>query len=92
MAERRDDPEWTSILYPVYAKSCTLANKANEGFCEENGWSILQAGLLAETGNIDDALEQVSAIRDEVFISDGACGNSLTNTLWFISTRRSKQA
>ena len=88
VAERRDDPEWSNILYPVYAKSCKAADDANNGFCEDNGWSIVQAGLLAETGEIDDALEMAAEIPAKVFISEGACGNSLSNTLWFISTRK----
>ena len=50
VAERRDDPEWSKLLYPLYAESCKAANKANDGFCEDNGWSIVQAAVLAETG------------------------------------------
>lgn len=88
VSERRDDPEWANILYPIYAKSCTVANKENDNFCEDNGWSIVQAGLLAETGKIDEALEMAAEVPTEVFISDGACGESLSNTLWFISTRK----
>ena len=88
VAERRDDPEWSEILYPVYAESCETANKANSGFCEKNGWSIVQAGLLAETGQVEEALELASKIPEKVFISEGGDGNSLTNTIWFISTRK----
>mmetsp|Transcript_20014 Transcript_20014/g.37971 ORF Transcript_20014/g.37971 Transcript_20014/m.37971 type:complete len:1122 (-) Transcript_20014:162-3527(-) len=88
VAERRDDPEWVEILYPIYADACEAANKANDGFCDDNGWSIVQAGLLAEIGRIDDALEMTAQVPDEVFLSDGACGNSRTNTIWFVSTRK----
>lgn len=88
VAERRDDPEWSKILYPVYAKSCESANKANSGMCEKNGWSIAQAGLLAETGQISEALELASKIPEKVFTSLGGDGHSLTNTIWFISTRK----
>lgn len=88
VSERRDDPEWSKILYPVYAKSCKKANEEHDNFCEDNGWSILQAGVLAETGEIDGALELASEVPDEVYASDGGCGNSLSNTLWFISTRK----
>jgi hypothetical protein len=59
----------------------------NDGFCDDNGWSIVQAAVLAETGEIDGALKVASEIPASVFVSEGACGNSLTNTLWFISTR-----
>lgn len=88
VAERRDDPEWSNILYPVYAKSCKTADEANDGFCTDNGWSIAQAGLLAETGEIDDALEMAAEISAKIYKSDGACGHSLSNTLWFIATRK----
>jgi len=88
VAERRDDPEWANILYPFYAESCKKANEGSNGLCEDNGWSILQAGLLAETGEIEEALELASDVPDDVYLTDGGCGNSLSNTLWFISTRR----
>ena len=88
VAEQRDDPQWSKLLYPAFAESCKTANKANDGFCEDNGWSIVQAGLLAETGEIDDALELAQEVPSKVYLSDGACGHSLTNTLWFIATRK----
>ncbi|KAL3793171.1 hypothetical protein ACHAW5_000368 [Stephanodiscus triporus] len=88
VAERRDDPVWSKIMYPVYAESCKSANEAHDGFCEKNGWSIFEPALLAEIGKIDDALNMALEIPTDVFISEGACGNSLANTLWFISTRK----
>jgi len=88
VSERRDDPKWSKVVYPVYAESCKSSNEAHDGFCEKNGWSIFEGALLAEIGRIDDALEFALKIPSEVFISQGACGNSLTNTLWFISTRK----
>ena len=88
VAERRDNPEWSKIMYPLYAESCKSANEAHDGFCKKNGWSIFEGALLAEIGEIDDAIEFALEIPPEVFISQGACGNSLTNTLWFISTRK----
>ena len=92
IAERRDDPEWSRELYPIYAESCQVANEENDGFCDDNGWSIIQSAVLAETGEMDDALKMASAIPASVFVSQGACGNSLTNTLWFISTRKQVSA
>ena len=83
VSESRDDPEWAKILYPKYKESCEAVPK----FCEENGWSILQACLYAETGNVDEALQQLKSIPDHVFDSQGGIGNSITNTIWFISTR-----
>ena len=72
----------------MYADACEDANEGqDEGFCEDNGWSIVQAGLLAETGQIEEALDLAANIPD-IWNSDGACGNSRTNTIWFISTRK----
>jgi len=113
VAERRDNPEWSKLLYPTYAKSCQVANEENNGFCKDNGWSIVQVrcfsdampqvsvpGPIAEvqfrldvveveeTGEIEDALEMASEIPEYIYASDGACGNSLSNTLWFIATRK----
>lgn len=34
IAEARDDPEWASILYPKYDKSCS----SEKQFCVDNGW------------------------------------------------------
>ncbi|KAL7437974.1 hypothetical protein ACHAXM_005924 [Skeletonema potamos] len=91
VAQRRDDPEWTRELYPVYAESCETAdmgNDQNSGFCVKNGWSVVQAGLLAETGKIDEAISMAKGIPKKVYSSEGASGHSATNTLWFISTRK----
>jgi len=72
----------------VYADACEDANEGQGGrFCEDNGWSIVQAGLLAETGQIEEALDLAANIPD-IWKSDGACGNSMTNTIWFIATRK----
>jgi len=84
VAERRDDPEWAAELYPMYKKSCQEAGK----FCVDNGWSILQAGLLATAGDRKSALDQALAVPTKVFASLGGVGNSLTNTIWYISTRK----
>mmetsp|Transcript_19302 Transcript_19302/g.47724 ORF Transcript_19302/g.47724 Transcript_19302/m.47724 type:complete len:898 (+) Transcript_19302:60-2753(+) len=83
VGELRDDPEWAAILYPKYEKSCTAAGK----FCTENGWDIIQAGLCATAGNMEEALDQAMALSQESFTSDGGSGNSLSNTIWYIATR-----
>lgn len=84
VAELRDDAEWAAQLYPMYKEACDYAGD----FCYDNGWSILQAGLCAEAGDQKDATEQAMAIPAKVFSSQGGNGNSLTNTLWFIATRK----
>lgn len=84
VAERRDAPEWAAELYPMYEKSCKEAGD----FCVDNGWSILQAGLLATAGDRKAALKQALVIPDKVFQSQGGLGNSLSNTIWYIATRK----
>jgi endoglucanase Acf2 len=84
VAEIRDDPEWAAVVYPLYDESCQSAGK----FCIDNGWSIIQAGLRATAGNREDALEQALSVPEKVFASLGGVGNSLTNTIWYISTRK----
>jgi endoglucanase Acf2 len=84
VTETRDDIDWANELYPLYDKACADAGD----FCEENGWSILQAGLLATTGNYTDAVEQAMAVPSEVFSTDGGVGNSMSNTIWYIATRK----
>ena len=83
-AEQRDVPEWASIVYPLYKESCEEAGD----FCVENGWSILQAGLLATTGDRDSAMKQALMVPDTVFDSQGGLGNSRSNLIWYISTRK----
>ena len=85
IAEYRDDPEWAAELYPLYKESCETAGD----FCTDNGWSILQAGLLATTGSHEEAIDQALDVPKKVFATDGGVGNSLSNTLWFIATRKS---
>eukprot|EP00534_Pseudo-nitzschia_fraudulenta_P008314 CAMPEP_0201142448 /NCGR_PEP_ID=MMETSP0851-20130426/4120_1 /ASSEMBLY_ACC=CAM_ASM_000631 /TAXON_ID=183588 /ORGANISM="Pseudo-nitzschia fraudulenta, Strain WWA7" /LENGTH=1007 /DNA_ID=CAMNT_0047416093 /DNA_START=86 /DNA_END=3106 /DNA_ORIENTATION=- len=77
-AETRDDVGWATELYPLYDKACKEAGD----FCEKNGWSILQAGLLATTGNHTDAVDQARAVPKEVFETEGGVGNSMSNTIW----------
>jgi endo-1,3(4)-beta-glucanase len=85
VTERRDDPEWAALLYPQYQKACEDAGD----FCVENGWSILQAGLLATAGDPEGALQQALEVPDFVFETQGGMGNSRTNTIWYIATRKS---
>ena len=84
VVELRDDPEWANILYPQYQQACHNAGD----FCIENGWSILQAGLLATAGDRYGALQQALQVHDFVFETEGGMGNSRTNTIWFVATRK----
>jgi endoglucanase Acf2 len=85
IAEQRDDPTWAAILYPKYNQSCVEAGD----FCIDNGWTILQAGLCATAGDKQEALKQALAVPSKVFDSQGGMGNSLSNTIWYIATRKS---
>ena len=102
VAETRDDIDWATMMYPKYDKACKDAGD----FCIDNGWSILQAGLLAtsmptnttntSTGTSSEdtkdthseALKQALAVPHKVFKTDGGVGNSLSNTIWYIATRK----
>ena len=88
VAERRDDPEWAAVLYPKYKEACEDAGD----FCVENGWSILQAGLLATSGDKKAALKQALAVPSFVFETQGGMGNSLSNTIWYVATRKDVSA
>lgn len=46
------------------------------------------SGLLATAGDSKNALRKAFEIPDAVFESQGGEGHSLTNTLWYIATRR----
>ena len=48
----------------------------------------MELGLLATAGKPEEALKQVLEIPSKVFETEGANGNSLTNTIWFVSTRK----
>ena len=80
VAEQRDDPEWATIVYPLYEDGCEEAGD----FCVDNGWSILQAGLLATTGDREGAMEQALKVPADVFESQGGMGNTLSNLIWYI--------
>ena len=87
VTETRDNVEWARQLYPLYDEACKDAGD----FCVDNGWSILQAGLLATAGGstvngtnsntVDAAVEQAMAVPEKVFSTDGGVGNSMTNTI-----------
>ncbi len=68
----------------MYDKGCLAEHEK----CVDDGWTIMQYGLLATAGQRKTALEQVLLIPEDVFESQGGLGNSLTNTIWYISTRK----
>mmetsp|Transcript_5158 Transcript_5158/g.9805 ORF Transcript_5158/g.9805 Transcript_5158/m.9805 type:complete len:1224 (+) Transcript_5158:251-3922(+) len=82
VSERRDDIDWAKQLYPSFAESCM-----NAPDCDEQGWGILQHAILAEVGHPKLAMEYAEKLPEEAFTSAGGDGHSLTNTLWYYSTR-----
>ena len=84
VSERRDSDQWIRQLYPTFVESCD-----SDTVCEREGWSILLFAVLAELGHQNLAMEKALALSDDVFESAGGSGHSLTNTLWYISSRPS---
>ena len=82
ISERRDDIDWAKQLYPSYAESCSTATD-----CDMEGWGILQHAILAEVGHPELAIKYAEGLPDEAFTSAGGNGHSLTNTIWYYSTR-----
>jgi len=83
IAGKRDDPKWASSLYSSFSSSCNA-----DPVCSSQGWSILLYGILATIGKPEVAMEQVLKLPDEVFRTPGGNGHSLSNTLWYVSTRK----
>ncbi|CAB9497949.1 Endo-1,3(4)-beta-glucanase [Seminavis robusta] len=82
-AEGRDSLEWSQELYQPFADSCT----AHLAPCRDGGWSVLVLAILATVGQQDEAIQKTLELPSSVFTSAGGNGHSLTNTLWYLSTR-----
>lgn len=80
ISEERDDPRWVSETFDTYAYSCDQS-------CIEEGWSVQILALLATLGHKEKALGHAKNLTDAVFASPGGNGHSMSNTLWYISTR-----
>jgi endo-1,3(4)-beta-glucanase len=84
VSEERDSVDWVLQMYQEFADSCDSQAEA----CEAQGWSVLVMAMLATVGHRDEAMDQALALNTtEVFNSAGGNGHSLTNTLWYLSTR-----
>jgi Glycosyl hydrolase family 81 C-terminal domain len=83
VSEARDDPDWAADVYPAYYASCESEKK----FCVNDGWSVMLSGLEATIGQREKAMKDALAVPDSVFSSDGGCGHSRSNMLWYIATR-----
>mmetsp|Transcript_20623 Transcript_20623/g.31542 ORF Transcript_20623/g.31542 Transcript_20623/m.31542 type:complete len:1162 (-) Transcript_20623:344-3829(-) len=82
VSERRDAFDWVKDVYQPFDESCSP-----NPMCEEQGWSILGYCVLAEVGHADLAFQKALKVPHDVFDSAGGDGHSMTNTLWYISTR-----
>ncbi len=82
ISEQRDEIGWAKQLYPALAESC----HGVQG-CDEEGWGILQYAILATVGYPKEAIAYAESLKGDVFNTAGGNGHSLTNTLWYYSTR-----
>jgi len=76
------DADWVQEFYPSLARSCEA-----DDMCTDQGWSILQYTSQSVLGQRQEALESTLKLPDRAFTSAGGNGHSMTNTIWFISTR-----
>ena len=82
IAEARDEVKWAAEMFPMFKQSCESSQT-----CQDQGWSVLLRGVQATIGDVDNAMSEALQLPSDVFVSAGGNGHSLTNTLWWISTR-----
>ena len=82
ISERRDNIDWLRQVYFPFSESCE-----RDFTCTDQGWSILQFAVLAAVGHRELAAKRAMDLPKDVFDSAGGNGHSLSNTLWYISTR-----
>ena len=82
VSQQRDTPDWAREMYSPFANACNA-----DPNCEAQGWSILELCILSEVGHTQDAFSKALKLPSEAFVQAGGNGHSLTNTLWYISTR-----
>lgn len=84
VSEERDTIEWVRELYVPFAQSC----EDSYADCKNQGWSVLVLAMLATVGHREEAIEKALDLPLDVFDSAGGNGHSLTNTIWYIATRK----
>lgn len=85
-SEQRDNPEWIKNMLPLYNSSCS-----NDSKCESEGWSVLTYLCAAEVGLWGYAWRELLNLDPSVFESAGGNGHSLSNSLWYVSTRPAEE-
>jgi len=77
-------PTWVEDgVLAAFSASC----EADPAECVAQGWSTLSWGAAATLGGCRLAWNQVAALPDAVYATDGGDGQSKTNALWWIATR-----
>jgi hypothetical protein len=82
ISEARDGVEWAKMMYHSLAESC-FGDKG----CTESGWGVGVLAILATVGHQKMAMNQTLMMPKDAFGGPAGDGHSLSNTLWYISTR-----
>ena len=82
ISEARDGEEWAKMSYHSIAESCY-----GDVGCTESGWGVGVHAILATTGHQRMALNQTEAMPSGAFGGPAGDGHSLTNSIWYMSTR-----
>lgn len=53
----------------------------------QQGWSVLVYASMASIGEWRTAWKGLQSLNDSVFLEAGGNGHSLSNSLWYVSTR-----
>jgi hypothetical protein len=76
---------WLEQMISPYNDSC--ASATGPYGCVVQGWSIPIIAAYASLGQIDLAVNLTMNLTSDAYINAGGNGHSLTNLLWWISTR-----
>lgn len=85
-AEARDNVPWVEEMVVPYNASCVTSPE----MCLLDGWSIPVIAAQATLGDWQGAWQAAEAVPAEAFVSSGGDGHSLSNTLWWIATRKAR--
>lgn len=81
MSESLFDLQWLQQVYEPFSDSCN-------GNCVDDGWSIPLLAAMASLGHWEEAIQKAQdTLTDKTFKTAAGNGHSMTNTLWYLSTR-----